>query len=99
MGQLGKLPALGAGDLGSNPSSPIFYKMPAKLKKTKSAGKFGARYGKRVRQRLIKVEEKQRLKQKCPFCGGIAKRSSKGIWLCSRKKCNKKFASDTYYLE
>ncbi|MFH1787667.1 MAG: 50S ribosomal protein L37ae [archaeon] len=71
--------------------------MPTKLKKTKSAGRYGARYGKRVRQKLVKVEEKQRLKQKCPFCQRLkAKRLSKGIWECSG--CDKKFASDTYYL-
>jgi len=34
------------------------------------------------------------------FAGKIgAKRLSKGIWKCSRKKCDKKFASNTYYLE
>jgi len=72
--------------------------MPTKSKKTKSAGRFGARYGKKVRDRLVKVEEKQRKKQKCPFCNKLGvKRLSKGIWNC--KKCNKKFASDTYYLE
>ena len=72
--------------------------MPTKSKKTKSAGRFGPRYGKRVRNKLVKIEEKQRIKQKCPFCGkkGV-KRLSKGIWYC--KKCGKKFASDTYYLE
>jgi len=71
--------------------------MSSKLKKTKSAGRFGARYGTRVRKSLVKIEEKQRVKQKCPFCGkkGI-KRISKGIWKC--KKCNKKLASDTYFL-
>ncbi|MBU0894385.1 MAG: 50S ribosomal protein L37ae [Nanoarchaeota archaeon] len=74
--------------------------MPTKLKKTKSAGRFGARYGKRVRNKLVKVEEKQRKKQKCPFCGKLGvKRLSKGIWQCTRKKCNKKFASNTYYLD
>ena len=72
--------------------------MPTKSKKTKSAGRFGARYGKRVRVKLVKVETKQRVKQKCPFCEKLGvKRISKGIWKCS--KCNKKFASDTYYLE
>ena len=71
--------------------------MPSKLKKTKSAGRFGARYGKRVRVKTVKVEEKQRKKQKCPYCKKLGvKRLSKGIWHC--KKCNKKFASDTYYL-
>jgi len=73
--------------------------MPTKTKKAKSSGRFGARYGKTVRARLVKVESKQRVKQKCPFCGkpGV-KRLSKGIWQCSRKKCMKKFASNTYYL-
>lgn len=72
--------------------------MPNKSKKSKSAGRFGPRYGKTVRTKLVKVETKQRKKQKCPFCKkpGV-KRLSKGIWQCS--KCNKKFASDTYYLE
>lgn len=71
--------------------------MKSKSKKTKSAGRFGARYGKRVRARLVAVETKQRIKQKCPFCGKIGiKRLSKGLWQC--KKCNKKFAHDVYYL-
>jgi len=72
--------------------------MPTKSKKTKSAGRFGAKYGKSVRDRLVKIETKQRVKQKCPFCGKLGvKRLSKGIWQCS--KCNKKFASNTYYLD
>ena len=74
--------------------------MPSKLKKTKSAGRFGARYGKKIKAKLVKVEEKQRKKQKCPFCEKLGiKKLSKGIWQCTRKKCNKKFASNTYYLD
>lgn len=69
-----------------------------KLKKIKAAGRFGARYGKKPKEKLIKVESKQRVKQKCPFCEKLGvKRLSKGIWQCS--KCNKKFASGTFYLE
>jgi len=72
--------------------------MPSKLKKTKSAGRFGARFGTRVRKKLVNVESKQRKKQKCPFCSRLgAKKLSKGIWKCP--KCNKKFAGGTYYLE
>jgi large subunit ribosomal protein L37Ae len=72
--------------------------MATKSKKTKSAGRFGAKHGKLVRTRLVKIESKQRLKQKCPFCEKLGvKRFSKGIWECS--KCNKKFASNTYYLD
>ncbi len=72
--------------------------MSSKSKKSKSSGRFGARYGKTVRAKLVKIEEKQRKKQKCPFCGKLGiKRLSKGIWQC--KRCEKKFASDVYYLE
>jgi len=72
--------------------------MASKLKKVKSSGRFGARYGKKVRANVVKIESKQRLKQKCPFCSKLGvKRLSKGIWKCS--KCHKKFASDTYYLD
>lgn len=72
--------------------------MTRKSKKSKSAGRFGARYGKKIRDRLVKVEVKQRKKQLCPLCKRTgAKRLSKGIWQCS--KCDKKFAAGTYYLE
>jgi large subunit ribosomal protein L37Ae len=72
--------------------------MPTKTKKAKAAGRFGARYGRSVRTKLAAVESKQRVKQKCPYCGKLGvKRVSKGIWKCS--KCDKKFASDIYYLE
>ncbi len=72
--------------------------MATKTKKAKASGRFGARYGRRVRSKLSAVESKQRVKQKCPYCGksGV-KRLSKGIWECD--KCGKKFASDVYYLE
>ncbi len=72
--------------------------MPTKSKKSKSAGRFGPRYGKKVRAKLVKVETKQRVKQTCPFCKkkGV-KRVSNGVWYCS--KCGKKFASDTYHLD
>jgi len=74
--------------------------MATKLKKTKSAGRFGARYGKKVRASIASIEEKQRKKQRCPFCGKPgAKRISKGVWQCTRKACNKKFAAEAYYLE
>ena len=72
--------------------------MKAAEEKLGSVKRFGARYGKRVREKIVKVESKQRVKQNCPFCSKLGvKRLSKGIWHC--KKCNKKFASNTYYLE
>lgn len=72
--------------------------MTTKSKKTKSAGRFGARYGKKVRNKLVQVESKQKVRQKCPICKRLGvKRLSNGIWLCP--KCNKKFAGDTYHLQ
>jgi len=66
-----------------------------RTKKVRQAGKFGARYGKRVRQRFIDIEKKQRKNHLCPYCKkqGI-KRLATGIWQC--KKCNTKFASGAY---
>lgn len=66
------------------------------VKKITARG-FGARYGKRVRQKYAQIELKQRAKQKCPFCKKTVKRLSAGIWKC--KNCGKKFASGAYYTE
>lgn len=68
-----------------------------KTKKVKAAGRFGVRYGRRVRTKIADVESSQRKKQACLFCDGVAKRLSKGIWQC--KKCNKKFAGHAYYIK
>lgn len=67
-----------------------------RTKKVKAAGRFGARYGRRVRTKIADIESSQRKKQACIFCDGTAKRLSKGIWFC--KKCNKKFAHNIIML-
>jgi large subunit ribosomal protein L37Ae len=69
----------------------------AKLKILGSSARFGVRYGVSVRRKIDEIEGKQKKKQHCIFCMGIAKRISKGIWVC--KKCGKKFAGHAYYLE
>ena len=68
-----------------------------RTKKVKSAGRFGVRYGRKVRIKTAEIESHQRKKQSCVFCNGTAKRLSKGIWQC--KKCDKKFAGHTYFLK
>ncbi len=68
-----------------------------KTKLVKSAGRFGVRYGQRIKRKIAEVESKQRKKQVCPFCKKRAKRLSKGIWEC--RNCGKKFAGHAYYLE
>jgi len=89
------------GDPGSNPGSPILLNLQnliMKTRKVKSAGRFRAGYGTRVKVRIAEIESKQKKKQTCPYCKKQAlKRLSKGIWKC--KKCNKKFSSGAYYLE
>jgi large subunit ribosomal protein L37Ae len=69
--------------------------MAAKKKKIGASGRFGAGYG-RPKERLNAVEQKQRVKQPCPFCDGRAKRTSKGVWKCV--KCSKIFTGGTFYL-
>lgn len=69
----------------------------ARTKILGASGRFGVRYGQRVKRRITEIESRQRKKQACPMCSGRAVRLSKGIWSC--KKCGKKFAGHAYYLE
>jgi large subunit ribosomal protein L37Ae len=66
-----------------------------RLKKLASAGRFGARYGRRIKQRLLNAEIPQRAKHKCPYCLKVkVRRVSTGIWEC--RACNAKFAGKAY---
>ena len=67
-------------------------------KKLSSAARFGARYGKRLKTKVLTIEKVQRKRQECPYCHRKAvKRLSAGIWLCN--KCNAKFTGGAYKLE
>lgn len=58
-------------------------------------GRFGARYGGKVRQRFGEVEVEQRKKHKCPYCSNFkVRRVAMGIWEC--RKCNAKFTGKAY---
>jgi|TARA_B100002003_G_scaffold149320_1_gene138433 large subunit ribosomal protein L37Ae len=60
-----------------------------------SAKRFGARYGRKTKEKFAKVEKEQRKLHKCPYCNNIkVKRIAVGIWNC--KKCNAKFAGKAY---
>ncbi|MBS3108410.1 50S ribosomal protein L37ae [Candidatus Woesearchaeota archaeon] len=64
-------------------------------KRMSFTGGFGARYGAKIRQRLINATKKQKTWQKCPYCTKLrVKRISYGIWKC--RACNIKFASRAY---
>ena len=72
--------------------------MASKTKKIKSAGKFGAGYGTRVRKEYNAIEEIQRKRQPSPFHPKArAKRIAAGIWKCM--KTGKIFAGDAYSLK
>jgi large subunit ribosomal protein L37Ae len=63
----------------------------------KTITRYGARYGRTIRERLADVEAGYRGKHKCPFCSyENVKREAAGIWNCS--KCKTKFTSRAYQL-
>ncbi|MBW2979406.1 50S ribosomal protein L37ae [Candidatus Woesearchaeota archaeon] len=65
------------------------------VSKLGSAKRFGARYGKTVKERFAKIEALQRAKHKCPYCSAVrVKRIAAGIWQC--RKCNAKFTGKAY---
>ncbi len=67
----------------------------ANTKKVGSSGRFGARYGRRLRAKVVSIERVQRGKHKCPYCKRLtAKRVAAGIWNCT--KCNSKFTGKAY---
>ncbi len=63
------------------------------------AARFGARYGKKIRELVAEIEKKYKNKRlKCPFCNNISvKRLSYGIWYCTR--CGKKFTGKAYSIQ
>ena len=66
-------------------------------KRIGSAGRFGVRYGKRLRTMVLAVEDKQKQKQNCPYCSRPqVKRVAAGIFLCN--KCGNKFTGNAYLM-
>lgn len=62
-------------------------------KKVGYTGKYGSRYGKKIRERLLKVGAQKR--HRCPGCQKLrVKRKSAGIWECDA--CGLKFAGKAY---
>jgi large subunit ribosomal protein L37Ae len=67
----------------------------ARTKKIGAAGKFGVRYGKRIKDRYLAVHVVQKQKHKCPNClRPSLRREAAGIWSC--QKCGFKVAGKAY---
>jgi large subunit ribosomal protein L37Ae len=67
----------------------------AKGRKTRSAGRFGPRYGRKTRVLVADIEENMRQAFKCPKCGRMSVwREGTGIWACT--KCNYTYTGGTY---
>jgi len=69
--------------------------MAKRTQKAGTAGRFGARYGVVVRNRVKSIEAHQKKSHECPTCHHVSvKRVSSGIWQC--RHCGYKFAAAAY---
>lgn len=67
----------------------------AEVKRYGAAKRFGARYGRRLKQKYAEVESLHKKSLKCPYCSYVkVRRLASGIWQC--RKCNSKFTSRAY---
>ncbi|MHC1585723.1 MAG: 50S ribosomal protein L37ae [Candidatus Syntropharchaeia archaeon] len=70
-------------------------KYTKKGRKTRSAGRFGPRYGRKIRKLVADIEEEMRKPHKCPRCARPSvSRMGTGIWNCS--KCGLVFSGGAY---
>lgn len=59
--------------------------------------RFGARYGRTLREKVAKIDHESRRRHACPYCSRVAvKRQAAGIWHC--RKCSKTFTGRAYTL-
>jgi len=69
--------------------------MARRTRKVGIAGRFGPRYGVRIRRRVQEIEEGLRKRSVCPTCQHVAvKRRSSGVWAC--RHCGTVFAGGAY---
>jgi large subunit ribosomal protein L37Ae len=67
----------------------------ARTKKVGSTGRYGPRYGAKLRRRVLDIETKTKEPVRCPACATKAlKRQSVGLWKCN--KCGLLFAGGAY---
>ncbi len=69
-----------------------------KGRKSRSAARFGPRYGRKSRKLVADMEEKTKALYDCPQCGRTrVKRIGSAIWSCA--KCGHTFAGGTFVPE
>ena len=69
--------------------------MAKRTVKVGSSGRYGPRYGVRIRKRVRDIEKVQKKDHECPACHHMSvKREGAGIWQCSH--CDTKFAASAY---
>ena len=69
--------------------------MARRTKKVGTSGRFGPRYGIRVRKRIASIEAEKNKKHSCPDCSyKSVKRRDTGIWEC--RHCGLVFAGGAY---
>ena len=62
-----------------------------------SAKRYGVRYGRKLRDKIGKLEHERHITNKCPYCHySKLERPSAGIWHC--QKCNAKFTGRAYHV-
>ncbi|HSD57132.1 MAG TPA: 50S ribosomal protein L37ae [Methanotrichaceae archaeon] len=70
-------------------------KQTTKGRKSRSAARFGPRYGRKSRKLVADIEEKSKALYDCPQCGRTkVKRTSTAIWSC--RKCGYTFAGGCF---
>lgn len=73
-------------------------KQTTKGRKSRSAARFGPRYGRKSRKLVADMEEKTKAFYDCPQCGRTkVKRESTAIWSC--RKCGYTFAGGSFVPE
>ncbi len=67
----------------------------ARTKKVGSTGRFGPRYGAKLRRRVLDIDNRRKDPTRCPSCATKAlKRKAAGLWNCT--KCGLVFAGGAY---
>lgn len=62
-----------------------------------SAKQYGVRYGRRLKEKIGKIEQARKLSDTCPYCHyKKVERLAAGIWFCN--KCQSKFTGRAYVI-